>query len=31
MVAGFSTENRLMQILLSFMPAPAQSFGLALS
>lgn len=31
MVAGFSTENRLMQILRLFMPAPAQSFGLALS
>ena len=31
MVAGFSAENRLMQILLSFLPAPAQSRGLALS
>ena len=31
MVAGFSAENRLMQILLSFMPAPAQYFRLALS
>ena len=31
MVASFSTENRLMQILLSFMPTPAQSFGLGLS
>jgi len=25
MVAGFSTENRLRQILRSFMPAPAQA------